>query len=254
MSTAERKKLSRVAEKRQKVTRILRRMGVATDPVHRYEAEYEKDCKLGQLTGESCRFEGTHYQYRSPLHHRSVLRLVTHTASSDSRILIAGAGNGALLQELCAAGFKPRYMTGVDISQHACDRIREFRAQAMCGRIQEFVDVLGHFDIVFLEYFVDRDKDQRKTFETSIQLLEQGGAIALEGLFPCVTTDSQGVQYAEEKTVTVGKDAVEDIKLVTVEFTRLGVLLQKIIVGQRWVYSMDGMEILPSYILIFRKP
>jgi SAM-dependent methyltransferase len=152
-------------------------------------------------------------------------------------------------------------LTGIDISTTAIKRLTEKpkyedgpfpKFRGFCGTIKDAGLSEGSQDIIFLSYFVDRDSDQRGTFEESVRILRSGGRIVLEGLFPCKLVDSKGVSYGTAN-VTKGQDAVEDIQLVIAEFKRLGATPVIVGVGQRLVYSIDGSEVLPSYILVFKK-
>ena len=112
--------------------------------------------------------------------------------------------------------------------------------------------VTGQFDTIFLSYFVDRDSNQRGTFEKSVGLLREGGTLVLEGLFPCVLSDSSGISYGMPN-VTRGVSAEEDIELVSSELRRLGMKVPRIVAAERFVYSLDGPEVLSSHTLIFEK-
>ncbi|MEI7709421.1 MAG: hypothetical protein WCI76_01765, partial [bacterium] len=136
------------------------------------------------------------------------------------------------------------------ISRKAVERIREIGANGIHGTISSTPDT--GYSTVFLSYFVDRDCDQRATFEKTGKILQSGGHCILEGLFPCVLKDSNGVSYGTAN-VTRGINAMEDIELVVAEFAQLGISLGRTIISERLVYSMDGPEVLPSFILIFKK-
>jgi len=239
-----RAELAQAERARETLTRVLREFHV-TRPESRYDLEYSTAEELTRLTGVRVSFSGTHYWFWSPvLRHDFLLDVV-----QGPRILDVGAGNGTLLKHLVLLGFPPHHLTGVDISQKAARRIRETGCRAMHGTLAR---ISGQFDSIFLSYFVDRDADQRGTFEKGSELLAPGGTLVLEGLFPCVLSDSSGVSYGTPN-VTRGISAEEDIELVVAEFGRLGMKVSRIAADERFVYSLDGPEVLPSYTLVFRK-
>lgn len=238
--------LEKIEEKRRAVTEALRKLQIS-GPEERYNLEYLTASELAELTGVACKFTGTHYWFNSPVLDENFLRGIV---SPDKKILDVGAGNGTLLRKLIKLGIAREQLTGVDISGKAVERIRETGARAFHGTVSAVTD--SGYGTVFLSYFVDRDSDQRGTFERTTELLTPSGVVVLEGLFPCVLSDSNGVSYGTAN-VTKGNDALEDIQLVVTDFVRLGITLQKVVVGQRLVYSLDGPEVLPFYILIFKK-
>ncbi len=232
---------------RRDVTKALRTLPIA-GPAARYDLEYSSATELAELTGVRCQFEGTHYWFWSPVLDEIFLQ---EFVIPDKKIIDVGAGNGALIKELISLGCQPECLSGVDISRRAVSRIKETGARAFHGSLSG-IPTGEKWDVIFLSYFVDRDNDQRGTFETAVRILADGGVIVLEGLFPCVLQDSMGTSYGTQN-VTFGEDAEEDIRLVTAEFARLGMKLQKRNDGERYVYSMDGPETLPSKTLVFSR-
>lgn len=247
--------LARIAHEREKATIALRKLQIS-NPKARYDLEYSTAVELATTTGVACEFSGTHYWSYSPnLLEWSFFKEVTGERPDELRILEVGAGNG---DYLCALrefrGCSSHLMTGIDISGMAIIRLREKGFEAVQGTVAVLPERLRNYnkDLIFLSYFVDRDSDQRSTFEISSSLLRIGGTLVLEGLFPCVLEDSNGVSYGIAN-VTQGLSAEEDIGLVVAEFIRLGLKLKKRIDGERYVYSLDGPEVLPSYTLVFKK-
>ncbi len=238
-------RLDKVARDRRAMTEALRKLEI-TEPEARYDFEYSTARELRALTGVPVSFGGTHYWFDSPVLQGKFLQSII----SESKVLDVGAGNGTLLRKLVSLGISPDRLTGVDISQKAVDRIREIGAQAFHGTISVVPDTL--YSTIFLSYFVDRDADQKATFTRTAELLSPNGVVVLEGLFPCVLEDSNGVLYGTSN-VTKGCNAEEDIALVAAEFHQLGLLLEKRLDGERQVYSLDGPEALPSYTLVFKK-
>lgn len=117
------------------------------------------------------------------------------------------------------------------------------------------------FDYVFLSYFVDRDQNQKATFEHALGLLPQSwGMLVFEGLLPCVSEDTQGVSYVQDKNtlVTSGVSICDDVTKI-IDYccnhaSSLGLqcIEKHITVWYRFVHSMDGKEMLPSVIIMMK--
>ncbi len=258
--------LQKVENERKDITKILK-THIIQDPESRYNLEYSTAKELSILTGQESSFEGTHYWFYSPILEPNILYVILEMSETKiapcriltekenrilkSRIIDIGCGNGLLLEKLSLLGVQRHRLVGIDISEQAVKRVCKM-FPSICGRIENQKDWFENFDFVFLSYFVDRDENQKETFKKSVQTLNWKGFLVLEGLFPCVLSDSNGVSYGEAN-VTKGLDPVEDILCVVEECKRLKVVLKKIIVGQRLVYSLDGSEVLPTYILVFQK-
>lgn len=236
-----------IEAKRRAVTEALRELQI-TGPEERYNLEYSTAEELEKITGIKCRFNGTHYWFNSVVRDEGFLQ--SFVGLSD-KILDVGAGNGSLFKKLINLGVSPSQLTGVDISQKAVERCREIGVRTIHGTISEVAD--NGYDIIFLSYFVDRDADQRGTFEKAVKILRLGGIVVLEGLFPCSLVDSNGISYGTAN-VTRGDNALEDSALVIDEFKQLDMELRSRLVTKRQVYSMDGPEVLPSCFLFFKKP
>lgn len=247
---AHRERLDKVADERQAITAVLKKRGV-TDPIERYNIEYCTAALLSEMTGRQCEFDGTHYWYHSPILMPGLWALLMRRLPDRPMIIDVGAGNGTLLTTLAAMGYDRRNMLGIDTADQSIERLHERGFRAYCGRIQDCFD-LKNADCVFLSYFIDRDRDQRATLETAAAVLRRSGTLVLEGLFPCLLEDSSGVSYGTAN-VTRGKDAVDDMALVVAECTSIRLVLQRVLVGERLVYSLDGPEVLPTYILTFGK-
>jgi len=228
---------------RKVVTEALRKLEI-TGPEARYNLEYSTAAELAMLTGVECRFTGTYYWFDTPVLEEDFLRGIINPSE---KILDVGAGNGTLLKKLIKRSLFPSQLVGVDISRKAVERIRETGARVFHGTISAVKD--GEFGTIFLSYFVDRDSDQRGTFVKSAEILIPGGLVILEGCFPCELTSPAGFKNGVAN-VTQGRDAEEDIQLVIAEFAKLGLTLKDRWDGQRFVYSLDGPEILPSTIFV----
>ncbi len=219
-------------------TLLLRSLPLGITPSERYNVEYEFRHEL----------EGSLYSFDS--HIFSLLEEILKNCSKRSIIIDAGAGNGQLLKYIRQLGFYN--LIGIDISSKSIDLIEKFGINCFCGRIESSPVMYNSIDILFLSYFIDRDSDQARTFIHSINLLKRNGTLVIEGLFPCVLVDSNGVNYGPAN-VTRGKDALEDIFLAINFLEREGLKLTKMIRGNRKVFSLDGLEELSSDILIFKK-
>ncbi len=265
-----------VAAERQAVTEALRQLPIH-DAFARYEIEYSTARELSSLTRRGVKeFEEgtTHYWYHTPLLCPKILATVfgyrPRNAYKTWKVAEMGFGNGALIYQMLAhlntKATREDIKCGVarvyafETSQKAFNRLDDWgdwdggRIWKGHGRVQDhaMANRTIKVDTAFLSYFVDRDDDQRATFKASVGILKPKGRLVLEGLFPCVLTDSNGVSYGKAN-VTRGEDAVKDIQLVVAEFKRLGMTLHQVMVGTRLVYSLDGPEVLPTYILVFEK-
>ena len=245
--------LRRIAEQRKQVTEACKNLTLQS-PQARYDLEYSTASELARLTGVGSRFKGTHYWFWSPVLDQGFLSPILcgykrqHNGHAP-RVMEVGAGNGALLRQINRLGVGSRLLHSIDISPMAIQRTNEMGVSSLQGTLASNREVIGSVPMVFLSYFVDRDSDQRATFRESSRICCH--TLVLEGLFPCVLSDSSGVSYGRAN-VTRGEDALEDIQLVVGELTGLGMSLKKVVVGQRLVYSLDGPEVLPSYILVFK--
>lgn len=266
--------MPQIIEERTQVTPLLKEKLSGT-PKDRYDWEYSTAAELSEKLGVKTTFNGTHYQFYSPILHVEILKLIIHEVTCSTctfftesrgdcfgvsyhahqnyrliRTIDVGCGNGALLKELGILGFHSENLTGIDISPKAIERVRESGFYGYCGHLQD--KSFSGIELMFLSYFIDRDSDQIGTLQAAAKKLLTGGVLALEGLFPCVLADSNGVSYGTAN-VTKGNNAAEDISLVITTCQELGLQLQKIVCGNRFVYSLDGFEELPSYILVFKK-
>ncbi|HYV33232.1 MAG TPA: class I SAM-dependent methyltransferase [Candidatus Limnocylindria bacterium] len=250
LTTEERLEEFRTAMSEREVVRRLRQRQGLVDPpgpIARYDLEYSN---AGAFCREA-RFKGTHYWFWTPLLDHLDLIGPVWKVSHQPWVLEVGAGNGELLLAL-RRWYIGQRISAVETSEVAVKRIRKLGFAAYQGRLENLSLSRDFYDLLFLSYFVDRDQDQRGTFITSVGLLKKGGTLVLEGLFPCVLADSNGISYGQAN-VTKGDDAVEDISLVVNEFESLGASLHRVVVGQRLVCSLDGAEVLPSYTLVFKK-
>lgn len=276
--------LRQVAKNRKSTTDFLRKLGFA-GPEGRYDIEYLNMWQMNvKFPSVHCSFQGTHYWYWSPLLEKSILESLVPLLRGEDlkifpRILEAGSGNGQLLKKILELEYDSSMPDSEMVVHHrtskTCDvrdlaafeismqSVRETRCrgiESFGGRLRPIEGVIkeSKIDLIFLSYFIDRDSDQRETLTTAAVLLRKqdgfyrAGRLVLEGLFPCVMTDSNGVNYGTAN-VTRGNDAIEDIQLVVAELLQHDVSLERVLVGQRLVYSLDGPEVLPSYILVFKK-
>lgn len=182
-----------------------------------------------------------------------------------ARTVDVGCGNGQLLAFLNEnLEISREALRGIDISRAAVSLLNARGFSAAQGTLlqlsqdsaQAFVPGASA-DLLFLSYFVDRDADQRGTFDAAVKSLKPGGTLILEGLFPVNACDSLGGSYSTpDKLVTNGASASDDVRLVVdyLERSSAGALaLEKIVTGERLVYSLDGFEILPAVFLCFGK-
>jgi len=86
------------------------------------------------------------------------------------------------------------------------------------------------------------------------------GKIIFEGLLPALPIDPSGMAYSEgEGLVTKGISVEEDLRLIVENYYELAqkldlkIVIEKIFVSFRLVYSRDGFELLPSYFLTIKR-
>ncbi|GEM_PF-2919085 len=210
-------------------------------PVARYNAEYSLELDIPK---ELLPF----YKYYTP-RPASIVGIIERARSEAGLIIDVGCGNGQLLNEI-ARDFDASRLLGIDISPESKALLS---CNGLTGTLPElFLDEIQpeSAEVIFLSYFVDRDSNQKGTFDAARSVLKPGGALVLEGLFPVNPYDSHGTLYADRNTLTCGKSAFDDVRLVV---KYLDIQLQEITIGERLVYSLDGFEILPSVFLIFKK-
>lgn len=211
-----------------------------------YDAEYGGDT-------------GPHYAYLNSLLNMEGFEIITglNKGSVESLSMIdLGAGSNELLRFLRDTfKIQPENLAGSDISPASRDLIAKDGFTAYLGRTEILPIAPESYDVSFLSYFVDYDTNQHATFESALTMTRKGGKIVLEGLFPCT---SFGLLPRDRETldfVTKGESAAEDIELVAFDFIAIGesqgrkVEVERICIGERYVYSHFGLVRLPSYFL-----
>lgn len=244
----------------------------------RYKVEYASWKELEQIAGEvgvdivsditmSLGSEKTNYSFWSPmldpiLFAKIVGEPVVSLAQPAKKILNIGAGSGQFEQMLLECGVKSESIRSVDISQTSVVRLQEMGCESYQGRIEQIPEVLkGEYDLISLSYFIDRDENQRSTIRTATRLLKPNGKLVLEGLLPAILLDSGGVSYIDttEGLVTKGRSAEEDLVEIAWSFLssskEQGIQLQieRLCCGFRYVYSRDGLEVLPGYFVVAKR-
>lgn len=210
-------------------------------PIVRYNAEYSLNLDIPK---ELLPF----YQFYTPKP-ASIVRAIERAKNETGLIIDVGCGNGQLLNEISGSVDTSRLL-GIDISDESRSLLR---CNGLTGTLPELYPgkiSAESAELIFLSYFVDRDSNQKGTFDAARAILKPGGTLVLEGLFPVNPFDSHGTSYAAQNTLTRGKSAFDDVRLVV---NYLDLRLQQITIGERLVYSLDGFEILPSVFLIFKK-
>lgn len=240
----------------------------------RYIIEYANAQKLEELLRkaglENCcdqiadvlKGDETYYAYYNALMDPSLFASITGDYPeelSDKTIFDVWAGSGTLLQKLQQYGAKPENMTGIDLSMTSNEKIRNLWYNALHGTLYEVRDqVQNQADVVLLSYFIDRDIDQVKTFETTVQMLKPQWKIIFEWWLPSKPEDTNGIQYTNQQDtlITKGETLEEDIDLICTRLQKIGyahnknIIIDKVVTTRRAVYSADGMEILPSCYIV----
>ena len=193
-------------------------------------------------------------------------RMIDPSLLSAPRLIFdVGCGNGQLLDFLAKTIEVPKCrLRGIDISKASTELLKAKGFSVACGSLPQLIEngtpmfiENSSLGVIFLSYFVDRDADQKGTFNAAIQKLDNNGVIVLEGLFPVCACDSLGGVYAAgDTTITRGKSAADDIKRIVDylgERSADTLKLTKIITAERLVYSLDGFEILPSVFICLRR-
>lgn len=257
--------LGRMPEFMFRITQALKDLKKIHDAASRYDLEYATAEEVNELIpGIGATFSRTHYWHYSPIFEQSVLGLIFtewsninpkiakwHTLASATHLkyIDVGCGNGTLLFALAKNGVLKENLLGIDISGKAVDRTLEQGIPALKGTLSE---IRPYADAIFLSYFIDRDSDQKATFDTAVAGLPEGGLLVIEGLFPCILNDTNGISYGTAN-ITSGISAEGDIENVVIYLKTISMRICSIMTGERLVYSLDGPEVLPTTILVFIK-
>jgi hypothetical protein len=175
-------------------------------------------------------------------------------------VVDVGCGNGQLIESLQKnLEINPKRLIGVDVSNSSGLLLDEAGIQYAIGTLPQVIETKSDLfkekaQVLFLSYFIDRDIDQRSTFDAVCSVIQTEGYIILEGLFPVEPFDTTGAQYAsKESLLTKGISVTDDISRIVDYFSEQSIELLNIVVAERLVFSIDSFEILPSIFLIFKK-
>ncbi len=240
----------KIEEFNHEVTTLLKKQLLLT-AVARYDLEYATAEEVNQMIPEAkaC-FSRTHYCHYSPVFEPAVLmKLLSEVNLARAKFADIGCGNGTLLFALQKNGVPRENLFGVDISGKGVDRTLEQGFAAVQGTAR---DLIPETDVMFHSYFIDRDENQKATFNAIEQKLSPKGRLIIEGLFPCIMNDSNGISYGRAN-ITEGRNASEDIRRVVEYLQKADLHLRSVMMGKRLVYSLDGAEVLPTFILSFDK-
>jgi len=179
---------------------------------------------------------------------------------NDSKtILDVGAGSNEFLR-FChqALAFSRVNLYGIDLSAESIKTVVADGFHGYQGTLRDAPFSAHSFDLIYLSYFIDYDTDQLGTFAAARELVKIGGHIVLEGWFPVrqvglLESDKNTFEY-----ITKGRSASEDIELV---IRALGsdapndssITCKRILRGYRAVHSHRGLNILPSFYLVFKR-
>ncbi len=225
-----------------------------------YERATDSDTAIANMyDAEYGGTTGPHYAYLNALLNISGFELITgidaKSAKSFSFIDI-GAGSNELLRFLRDELYVPsENLVGTDISPASRDLIERDGFVGFVGRTEVLPIIPESYDVSFLSYFVDYDTNQHASFESALTMTRKGGKIVLEGLFPCTSFGLLPKDRDSLEFVTKGESASDDIRLVALDFISIGeasgrnIQVERICVGERFVYSHFGLVKLPSYFL-----
>ena len=207
--------------------------------------------------------EETNYSFYSALLDPvQYLRIITpEIFSVPGDIVDVGCGNGQLVDCLIKTmEIPPERLIGIDVSPASTFLVSDRKVRTATGSLPNVLSTSPEVfnetgaSVLFLSYFIDRDIDQKGTFNSAASVLANNGSIILEGLFPVNPTDSTGARYAtEESLITKGVSIADDIEQIRLNLEKNSIYLEKIVLGERLVFSMDLFEILPSIFLVFKK-
>lgn len=225
-----------------------------------YEQTTDSDTAIANMyDAEYGGTEGSHYAYVSALLNRSGFEAITGIdieTAKQLHFIDVGAGSNELLRFLNSELHVPaESLAGTDISPASRDLISKDGFAAYVGRTEILPIAPESYDVCFLSYFVDYDTNQHATFESALRMTRNGGKVILEGLFPCTSFGLLPKDRETRKFVTKGESAAEDIELVALDFINIGkslerkVEVERICIGERYVYSHFGLVQLPSYFL-----
>ena len=225
-----------------------------------YESINDSDTAIANMYDAEYGGEvGPHYAYLNSLLNVEGFEIITGIEAcsvKQLRMVDIGAGSNELLRFLRDELLVPsENLVGTDISPASRDVIAKDGFAAYVGRTELLPIAPESYDASFLSYFVDYDTDQHATFESALKMTRSGGKVILEGLFPCTSFGLLPKDRETLKFVTKGESAAEDIELVALDFINIGeslgrkVEVERICIGERYVYSHFGLVQLPSYFL-----
>ncbi len=206
-------------------------------------------------------FREPNYGFWCPLEDRRMFeQIVGPLALSEGRVVDVGCGFGALLFRIKEMlGLEPAVLFGLDISAPAIQLLNgkgvEGKAETLSQAHSQGFLGPRVARLVCLSYFVDRDDNQRGTFEAAAAITMPRGKIVVDGLFPVKPEDSLGTRYDGDssRSITRGESAEDDIARIVQFMATLGCALERICTGERLVWSMDGFELLSSTYLVFKR-
>ena len=201
-------------------------------------------------------WERCSYDYLSPLSSSNFFERTTwidikEVIWKSESMLLVWSWSGKTIEFLLNQGVLPEQITCIDISQEAIDyTTSQYWCVWYVWRIEDCSLNEEWYDYCFLEYFVDRDDNQRATFDQASILAKK--KIILEWLFPVVSEDTSWTSYVTDKEtlVTTWNSASEDMQKVAKYLESKMWELSEIrySLGMRLVSTLwDWVEVLPSW-------
>ena len=228
-----------------------------------YDVEYTDIDKLeflkNKISLDISRFKGRcNYSFLSPLFVSDwLMRISGYSKTELEKIKICdvGSGSGELEEYLLSLGITSTHLYSIDVSLASIERQKRMGINAYHGTIN-ILPSIERFDLIFLSYFIDYDSNQSTTFTSAINHANPGAKVILEGLLPARYMGRS--TQSPNNTITRGRFAFEDVGLISKAFENLSnqvsriAKLERLVVGERYVYSHKGFCLLPSYFLVYK--
>ncbi len=233
----------------------------------RYSYEYampnELLWKLKEIPGSECLnldslslWESCVYDYWWPLTSKDLFSTstwidLTEAIKKKENFLLVWAWSWKTIEFLINQWIPKGMITCVDISDESISYItKKYWCTWYVWRLED-CNLDDSYDNLICEYFVDRDSNQRSTFDKAAKLANK--RVVIEWLFPVASFDSWWTSYVEdEKTlITNGESAAGDMIRVRKYLEQhMWDTETRFSLWMRLVWTLcDQIEILPSWVI-----